>query len=140
MPSWQLFITGWLGMFQTLSPEATVIKKINHDGATWSGFKTRYFPRQVHTVKLALAALRPKLRNVSYPVCILHAQGDRSVPFENALVLKAKLKQSHKVIFQTLNLAEQTHEKHFLQLYSSTKYSLQRSIADFLAEISLKNR
>lgn len=95
----------------------------------WKGYLGIY-PRQTYTIQIGLNAMARGLGEVTCPVLVCHARGDRMVDFRNAEIILEGL-GSTDIEAYIANMDEFRHMRHNLVLYDSQRDRVWARVLDF---------
>jgi len=105
-------------------------ERVGEDGdGAWKGYRGLY-PRQTYTLQIGLRAMERRLGDVTCPVLVCHARGDRMVDFRNAAVIESGL-GSDDIEAYVANMDGFGHMRHNLLLYDSQRDRVWARILDF---------
>ncbi len=128
---WRLYISRMLAWF--ISEIHTTESRADQDGADWVGFKGVKFLKQIHSLKMGMYQARGGLAAVRVPVLLMHAKGDKTVPFENVLYLPLRLAAT-EIHIRIFDLRAWKHTRHLLSMYRTTQGDVVREIQRFIQE------
>lgn len=95
----------------------------------WIGYLGLY-PRQTYTMQIGLRAMERRLGDVTCPVLVCHARGDRMVDFRNAAIIESGL-GSFDIEAYVANMDGFGHRQHNLLLYDSQRDRVWARVLDF---------
>lgn len=98
----------------------------------WTGYNG-YYPKQLFSLKLGMKHVERNLGKITIPTLLIHAEGDRIVPFQNLSHISKHI-GSREVTTRVLDLSIWNHSRHSLFLYQSIREELSLEILTFLRE------
>ncbi len=102
------------------------------DGAEcWLGYNDLFLP-QTYSIAMAMGDVQDSLQDITLPHLLIHAKGDKDVPFDNVYKIASATSSLEQEIWVP-NLSKWNHSQHSLFLYDSLRDPLSRRILEFLA-------
>ncbi len=107
-------------------------KERESDGAEcWLGYNDLFLP-QTYSIAMAAGEVQDNLEDITLPHLLIHAKGDKDVPFENVYKIASATSSLEQEIWVP-NLSEWNHSQHSLFLYDSLRDPLFQRILEFVA-------
>ncbi len=103
---------------------------IDNDGGEWVGFH-EIFPVQIYSMLMGMRTTRHDLAKIKTPVLLMHAEGDKTVPFENMDYIFHHISSKEKSKY-AFNLTGWKHTKHLLTMYNTTSDTVYTNIVNFI--------
>jgi carboxylesterase len=105
-------------------------KRVGQDGdEAWLGYRGTY-PAFSWTLQTGLRSIERKLGQITCPILICHARGDRVISDRNAMII-ARAVGSSRIELDIANMDGFTHTRHNLILYDSQRERVWKRILDF---------
>jgi carboxylesterase len=104
--------------------------RVGEDGDNdWKGYLGTY-TKQSYTLQVGMRAVERRLPQVTCPILVCHARGDRMVDFRNAGILMSQV-GSNDIEAYTANMDQFRHKQHNLLAYDSQRDRVWSRILDF---------
>lgn len=104
--------------------------RVGEDGDNqWKGYLGVY-TRQSYTLQVGLRVVERRLPQVTCPILVCHARGDRMVDYRNAGILMSQV-ASNDIEAYTANMDQFRHKQHNLLMYDSQRDRVWSTILDF---------
>jgi len=112
--------------------------RVGEDGDTdWKGYLGTY-TRQSYSLQVGMRDVERRLPQVTCPILVCHARGDRMVDFRNAGILMSQV-GSNDIEAYTANMDRFRHKQHNLLAYDSQRDRVWSRILDFFEARSGQN-
>ncbi|HBE04422.1 MAG: hypothetical protein A2096_06940 [Spirochaetes bacterium GWF1_41_5] len=98
----------------------------------WIGLKEYHSTRAVHSLVHNLPAVKNRLGRISVPALIMHAPGDRDVPYANSIYIYKKIKSPVKKHFPVAYPDNDPTHRHLFPINRHIKYNIFRQALAFI--------
>ncbi|MFW5799674.1 MAG: alpha/beta hydrolase [Spirochaetota bacterium] len=111
-------------------------EKYTVDGADRAISYDGSFPKQIHSLKMALKGIKKNLGKITIPIMLAHSKGDLTVPFENLPYIIKNI-ASDKIKAKVYDLRGINHSHHVLPIYDTTRDDLFNEMKFFINQVIL---
>jgi carboxylesterase len=128
----RLYLVRTISWFTDEIPSGRPPENIDNDGAE-DLYLPGIYPRQIYSMLMGMRATRQNLYKIGVPVLLMHARGDKVVPFENMDYIFKHISSKEKSEY-VFNLNGWKHVKHVLTMYNTTSGTVYSNIVDFIGK------
>lgn len=133
---WRLYIDRYISWF--IKELKNKPDTADRDGAIYGmppDYEIYDFPVQVHSLKMGMYETGKNLELVKAPILLMHAKGDKTVPFQNLYYIKKKV-SSRIIKIREFDLSKWKHTRHVIINYNTTKNEVKKEIVHFLNSLN----
>ncbi len=106
-------------------------KRLKNDICPWEGYRDYHAVNCVHSVKISMPHVRRKLFKITSPICVIHAQNDKTIPIENFYYILRSVHSTEKRGFSFL-IPTNVSTNHVLTTHKMVKKKVFSYIIDFI--------
>jgi carboxylesterase len=132
---WRLYLIRFVSWI--VKEMAHTLNTADTDGAPETqpdGYKEYNFPPQAYSIDMGMYQARKNLDKITIPMLLMHAKGDKTVPYDNLMDIARHISSYH-IKLRTFDLRGWDHNRHSLPLYNSTRDEVLLTIEEFLREL-----
>lgn len=97
----------------------------------WVGYSDRYTTSCLHSFKRNIGKVRPLLKNITIPACLIQANNDRTIPIYNLHYILEKIQSREKRAY-LFSINESVSTRHVLMTHEDTKERVHHYILKFI--------
>ncbi len=132
LKDWRLFFSGIFKEFITHLPKKKVILA-SEMISPWVGYSEAFTIGPLHSFKLHVGRIRPYLKYIRCPACLIQATNDRTVSSENLHYIFRHLASREKRAF-LFHIAENVSTRHVLVTHHETRSRVFHYIQNFVRD------
>ncbi|MCB1146649.1 MAG: alpha/beta fold hydrolase [Leptospiraceae bacterium] len=132
LQDWRLMFSGIVKLFKEYFPKK---KQILASAmiSPWVGYSEAYATGPLHSLKLNVGKIRPHLKYIRCPICLIQASNDRTISAENLHLIYRRVTSKEKRAF-LFSIDENVSTRHVLITHEHIRDRVYHYISEFIKD------